>query len=81
MGAGVRQGSEVNTLARLWKSKGHLKLLVFSWQLLHDRIPTCHNLFKLQVLVDPDGLGFKEDIHCTLLSKEYPREANTLKRL
>jgi hypothetical protein len=41
-------------LARVWKSWAPSKVIVFSWQLLQNRVPTRQNLFKRRVIRDPD---------------------------
>jgi hypothetical protein len=40
-------------LAKVWKSWAPSKVIVFSWQLLQDRVPTRQNLLKRRVIRDP----------------------------
>jgi hypothetical protein len=44
-------GIDFLNLARVWDSWATSKVIVFSWQLLQDRIPTRQNLRRRQVLV------------------------------
>ncbi|MCI35511.1 hypothetical protein A2U01_0056732, partial [Trifolium medium] len=44
-------------LAMVWKSIAPSKVLVFTWQLLQDRVPTCQNLFRHRVIVDTMGVS------------------------
>jgi hypothetical protein len=41
---------EVSILAKIWESPAPSKVIVFSWQLLYDRVPTKSNLLKRGVL-------------------------------
>ncbi|MCH92094.1 hypothetical protein A2U01_0013027 [Trifolium medium] len=55
-----RSGEEVSILAKVWKSWAPLKVMVFSWQLLQDRISTRVNLFRWlgwEVVMPRDLLG------------------------
>jgi hypothetical protein len=40
-------------LTRMWMSKALSKMATFSWQLLQDRLPIHHNLFRRRIIVDP----------------------------
>jgi len=42
----------VSALARVSKSRAPPKVAAFSWQLLQDRVPTRHNLFRRRVIHD-----------------------------
>ncbi|MCH84799.1 ribonuclease H protein, partial [Trifolium medium] len=42
---------EIENLARVWDSWASPKVIVFSWQLLQDRVPTRQNLRRRRVLV------------------------------
>ncbi|GAU47942.1 hypothetical protein TSUD_99000 [Trifolium subterraneum] len=52
-GVTVRPIAHIRVLASLWKSWAPLKVIVFSWQLLHDRISSCQSLLSHRVLVIP----------------------------
>ncbi|GAU11500.1 hypothetical protein TSUD_344900 [Trifolium subterraneum] len=43
-------------LAKVWKSWVPSKVIVFSWQLLQDRIPSRQNLFRRNVITDPHNI-------------------------
>jgi len=47
----------VQLLSRVWESWFPPKENVFSSQLLHDRIPTRHNLFSRRIIFDPCGIS------------------------
>jgi len=55
LGAGSRAASLSHILALVWKSWASSKVLVFSWQLLLDRIPTMMNLLRRGVLRDQEA--------------------------
>jgi hypothetical protein len=46
---------EVEIFSKLWTSPAPSKVLVFSWQLFYDRIPTKENLTRRGVLQQPLG--------------------------
>ncbi|MCI33082.1 F-box family protein, partial [Trifolium medium] len=54
-GVTARPVALVRNLSSLWKSWVPLKVIVFSWQLLQDRIPSRQNLLRRKVLPDPDS--------------------------
>ncbi|MCH80513.1 putative non-LTR retroelement reverse transcriptase, partial [Trifolium medium] len=45
----------VSLLSRVWKSWAPSKVIVFSWQLLQDRVPTRQNLLKRRVIMEATG--------------------------
>jgi hypothetical protein len=47
----ILSGEDIENLARVWDSWASPKVIVFSWQLLQDRIPTRQNLRRRRVLV------------------------------
>ncbi|GAU16879.1 hypothetical protein TSUD_368280 [Trifolium subterraneum] len=50
---GVEATHEPNSLlARVWKSWAPSKVLVFSWQLLQDRVPTKQNLLRRRIFME-----------------------------
>jgi hypothetical protein len=40
-------------LTRMWMSKVPSKMATFAGQLLQDRLPIHHNLFRIRIIVDP----------------------------
>jgi len=54
---GAPQGEALFAVARVWKSWAPTKVVVFSWQLLLDRIPTRSNLVQCGVPLLEGGLG------------------------
>lgn len=54
---GSRSRHVISALNLVWKSWAPSNVQVFLWQLLLDRVPSRHNLFKLRVLIDPSYLG------------------------
>jgi len=55
--AGGPVGEELLVVSRVWKSWAPSKVIVFSWQLLLDRIPTTSNLLGRGVSLPVDGVG------------------------
>ncbi|PNX71829.1 cysteine-rich receptor-like protein kinase, partial [Trifolium pratense] len=55
----------IRVLASLWKSWAPLKVVVFSWQLLQDGIPSHQNFLRRRVLATP------ESAICALCGCEY----------
>ncbi|GAU18667.1 hypothetical protein TSUD_125000 [Trifolium subterraneum] len=53
--SGVVHNGVDSLLARVWKSWAPSKVIVFSWQLLLDRVPTRQNLLRRRVIRDPSG--------------------------
>ena len=53
---GTPVGEELLIVSRVWKSWAPSKVIVFSWQLLFDRIPTQNNLVRRGVLLPVCGM-------------------------
>ncbi|GAU20655.1 hypothetical protein TSUD_230690 [Trifolium subterraneum] len=53
--SGVVHNGADSLLARVWKSWAPSKVIVFSWQLFQDRVPTRQNLLRRRVIRDPSG--------------------------
>lgn len=47
-----------STLSSIWNSWGPSKMVVFSWQLMHDRISTRENLLKRGITIASKGVFF-----------------------
>ncbi|GAU10909.1 hypothetical protein TSUD_426860, partial [Trifolium subterraneum] len=54
-GGTVRPVAQITVLASLWKSWAPLKVVVFSWKLLQDRIPSRLNLLRRRVFPNPES--------------------------
>ncbi|MCI19506.1 hypothetical protein A2U01_0040662, partial [Trifolium medium] len=50
-------GSEFKVFQQIWRSPAPSKIIVFSWQLLHNRLPTRDNLTRCGVLRADDSRG------------------------
>jgi hypothetical protein len=50
--AGVVPNVLDSLLAKVWKSRAPSEVIVFSWQLLQDRVPTRQNLLKCRAIRD-----------------------------
>ncbi|MCH82598.1 F-box family protein [Trifolium medium] len=46
---------EVRTFSKIWESPAPSKVIVFSWQLLYDRVPTKSNLLARGILSQQEG--------------------------
>jgi len=55
--AGAPHGDTLQATTRIWKSWAPPKVIVFSWQLLLDRIPTRSNLVRRGVPLPERDLG------------------------
>lgn len=55
--SGAPEGDVLQAVSRVWKSGAPLKVVVFSWQLILDRIPTKLNLSHHGVPLPLKGLG------------------------
>jgi len=53
----AQDGTVLQAVSRVWKSSASSKVVVFSWQLLFDRIPTMLNLSLRGVQLPVGGLG------------------------
>jgi len=56
-GTEAPKGDVLDAVTRVWKFGSPSKVVVFSWQLIHDRIPTRLNLSHHGVLLPVGGLG------------------------
>jgi len=54
---GTPEGEVLQTVSRVWKSWALSKVIVFSWQLLLDKIPTQSNLIRRGVSLPVEGVG------------------------
>jgi len=54
--SGIPQGEVLKAVSRVWKSWGPSKVIVFSWQLLLDRIPSRSNLLRRGVPLSVRGV-------------------------
>lgn len=68
--AGTPVGVALQVFSAVWKSWAPSKVIVFSWQLLLDRIPSRSNLIRCGVQLSIDGRGcvfcngpFKSSVH------------------
>jgi hypothetical protein len=52
---GILEGVVLQAVSKVWKSWAPSKVIVFSWQLLLDRIPTWDNLFRRGVPLPQRG--------------------------
>jgi hypothetical protein len=43
-------------LANVWKSGASSKVIVFSWQLLQNKIPSRQNLFRISIITDINNI-------------------------
>jgi len=55
--SGAPEGDTLRAVSRVWKSRAPSKVVVFSWQLILDRIPTRLNLVNRGVPLLDGGLG------------------------
>ena len=53
----IPQGEVLKAVSRVWKSWAPSKVIVFSWQLFLDRIPSSSNLFRRGVPLLVGGVG------------------------
>jgi hypothetical protein len=64
----VLDSDEKRVFQRLWRSSAPLKVVAFSWQLLHNHIPTRLNLAQRRILLQDASLnrvacdGFQETV-------------------
>lgn len=63
-GLGAPEGAILQAVSRVWKSCTPSKVVVFSWQLILDRIPTRSNLVSRGVAL-PDARGL--DVYFVVL--------------
>ncbi|GAU21258.1 hypothetical protein TSUD_286680 [Trifolium subterraneum] len=81
-GVTVRPLAQIRALASLSKSWAPLKVVVFSYKLLQDRIPSRHNLLRRRVLATPEsaicalcGLSGESSVHlfisCPVVSSAW----------
>jgi len=55
--ADVLEGEILQAISQVWKSWAPSKLVIFSWQLLLDRISTGFNLVRRGISLPVEGLG------------------------
>lgn len=48
----------IRLLSSVWKSWSPLRVKIFSWQLVQDRILTCQNRFSRKIIVDLGSISF-----------------------
>ena len=63
---GAPEGEVLQAISRVWKSWAPSKVIIFSWQLLLDRIPSRSNLFRRGVPLPVGGVGC---VFCDALSE------------
>ncbi|XP_024636569.1 uncharacterized protein [Medicago truncatula] len=63
---GIPQGEVLKAVSRVWKSWAPSKVIVFSWQLLLDMIPSRSNLIRWGISLPEGGVGC---VFCDVLSE------------
>ena len=62
--SGIHAGVVLQAVSRVWTSWAPSKVVVFSWQLLLDRIPTRSNLIRWGVPLPTGGVGWGVFLWC-----------------